>query len=532
MTESATPTAPTSGEPKADQCRFEGCTRPRVPAPSGGGRRSTYCDNPDHNKTEAWKARQEAKKREAAASGETVPDDLGRPVAMSELHARDLLPAVKQLGEQFVTRLTQLTEHLETLGDPGAAAVQIDNVQTEAAAQVAAAESARSRAERQATEAIEDRDEADAAAEDATARATTAEGTSVVLLATARAALAREQETVRRAAAEVATAETMRAVAVEEKNTAQTAAQKAEETRAQAVKDAATAREDRDTARGEAAAEERLRKTAEATAQKLNTENEALRESATQARREAAESRSKLGRAEGDLTQANRERREAVEAREKAQKQALELREQATQLREAIAAANREHALKLSHAQQSIEEAHALAVSHRDRADTIAGERDRLQAHVRRLENMLDIERGRTENLSTRVEQLLRERLGQITGVSPAAVIEAPTPKPAPETTLAAAEAELTEALKTFVQFGGAGLSRDAGRLLDRLAMAILRNEESKLPELRAGVAALNTERMKLPDTDEGHRLRTALDAYRTAYTEAEDRQETIGSDE
>ncbi len=75
-----------------------------------------------------------------------------------------------EVGEHLVTQLRTLLDELGVLGDPEAAAAQIESVTTEAGEQVAAATARAARAERAARSAEAEREQADTAAEEALAR--------------------------------------------------------------------------------------------------------------------------------------------------------------------------------------------------------------------------------------------------------------------------------------------------------------------------------------------------------------------------
>jgi hypothetical protein len=146
-------------------CRFPGCDRPTSPAEDGVGRPPEYCDDPTHTRGAAWRARRDAR----AATGAAVPDDLDRPVSMARARAAEYTEQVTgQVLTLTATLNTVLTE-LRTLGDPDAAAVQIEAVTAEAEQRVAVAAARAARAEQDRGTAEQHRVEADAAAEEATA---------------------------------------------------------------------------------------------------------------------------------------------------------------------------------------------------------------------------------------------------------------------------------------------------------------------------------------------------------------------------
>src|SRR6476469_7619685 len=148
-------------------CRYPGCDRPPAPAEDGVGRPPEYCDDPTHTRGAAWRARRDAR----AAAGAAVPDDLDRPVSMARARAAEYTEQVTAQVLTLTTTLNTVLEELRTLGDPDAAAVQIEAVTTEAEQRVAEVTARAARAERDQRAAESQRSEADAAAEEATDRA-------------------------------------------------------------------------------------------------------------------------------------------------------------------------------------------------------------------------------------------------------------------------------------------------------------------------------------------------------------------------
>ena len=186
MTESGAPTR---------TCRYPGCDRPPATPEDGVGRPPEYCDDPTHTRGAAWRARRDAR---AAAAGAAVPDDLDRPVSMARARAAEYTEQVTgQVLTLTATLNTVLTE-LRTLGDPDAAAVQIEAVTAEAEQRVAVATARAARAEQDRGTAEQQRAEADAAAEEATAMVQALTG-QLAAAGQARAALQVELDQVRQA---------------------------------------------------------------------------------------------------------------------------------------------------------------------------------------------------------------------------------------------------------------------------------------------------------------------------------------------
>ena len=146
-------------------CRYPGCDRRTAPAEAGVGRPPEYCDDPTHTRGAAWRARRDAR----AAAGAAVPDDLDRPVSMARARAAEYTEQVTAQVLTLTATLDTVLEELRTLGDPDAAAVQIEAVTAEADQRVAAAAARAARAEQDRGTAERQRVEADEAAEEATA---------------------------------------------------------------------------------------------------------------------------------------------------------------------------------------------------------------------------------------------------------------------------------------------------------------------------------------------------------------------------
>ena len=161
-----------AGTPTADTktCRYPGCSREPEPA-KGPGRPPQFCDDPGHNKTTAFHERRRRAKETAAAAGQVTNDDPSRPVDYSATRTRELLPIVKRLAVELRGSFAEVVAQLETLTDPGAAAVEMETAQAAADETVAKAVAAQRTAVKERNEAIAQREEADEIAEEAQARA-------------------------------------------------------------------------------------------------------------------------------------------------------------------------------------------------------------------------------------------------------------------------------------------------------------------------------------------------------------------------
>ena len=142
-------------------CRYPGCDRPAEPGEPGAGRPPEYCDNPDHTRAAAWRARQRATAGASAA-------EEARPMDAARQRAGLITAQVTGMAEHLVSQMHELLVELRTLADPGAAEAQLEAAASEAAEQVAAANSRAIRSEQALRAAVADKEEADAAALEAT----------------------------------------------------------------------------------------------------------------------------------------------------------------------------------------------------------------------------------------------------------------------------------------------------------------------------------------------------------------------------
>jgi colicin import membrane protein len=157
------------------------CGRPIVADGKPAGRRSSYCDNPDHTRGKAFAVRR--KYELAAARGHTssqhevtqvehaVPE---HPVTDGRTSLAALLARFEDSGTQLATILNRVIEVVSTVSDPDAASYEVEQIQRQAAIQIAQAQRAQaaaqhdaSNARKQAAHEAEQRAQADEAAEHA-----------------------------------------------------------------------------------------------------------------------------------------------------------------------------------------------------------------------------------------------------------------------------------------------------------------------------------------------------------------------------
>ncbi|MEV4505488.1 DnaB-like helicase C-terminal domain-containing protein [Streptomyces klenkii] len=96
---------------------------------------------------------------------------------------------------------------------------------------------------------------------------------------------------------------------------------------------------------------------------------------------------------------------------------------------------------------------------------------------------------------------------------------DGPGPVPAVPDDRVGVEAELLAAAQPFLGGGQDGLSRNAEKVLYRLRAALTNGDPGTVGPARAEVLELAGRRLRLPNTPEGARLRTALDTYATVWS-------------
>lgn len=318
-----------SAEAAQRPCAFPGCPRPAAAPTFSSGRPPAYCEDPSHTAVTAFRERQ---RRKGAAAG-TPPVDDPRPIETATQRAAALRGQVAEVGEHLVTQLRTLLDELGVLGDPEAAAAQIESVTTEAGEQVAAATARAARAERAARSAEAEREQADTAAEEALARLEEVSAeleqtrqawqTEVGALTAAQAELIQEHQVAIAEAAAVASAQREELQEEHRRALSWAAEERAElvqvhEQAMEQARQAAAAREDALTRR----AEEQSR-----AAEQARREADTARQAAEG---EVVAARSLLARAEADADAARTAAAEVAE-------QERELREVTAQLRTDLA---------------------------------------------------------------------------------------------------------------------------------------------------------------------------------------------------
>src|SRR6266508_1848369 len=139
-------------------CGYPGCER-AAQASTGPGRPPEYCEDPEHTALKAWRARHATGRAE-----QQQPDDLGRPVSMAAARGSALRDELVRTVTQMQDQLTRVMADMRTLGDPDAAAAQIETVTVEATQRIASSDAARVAAETAARQARELAEQADTAA--------------------------------------------------------------------------------------------------------------------------------------------------------------------------------------------------------------------------------------------------------------------------------------------------------------------------------------------------------------------------------
>ena len=315
-------------------CRFPGCDRPAVDPEPGVGRPPEYCDDEEHNRAAAWRAR----RRLPLDTAPLRAEDENRPVDAAHQRASAIRGQVLGMVELLGQQLNSLVDEIRTISDPEAAEAQIEAITTEAAEQVAASTARASRAEQAQRRAEAEQAEADAAALEATKQADAAqasleqaEATSGELEQRLAAALADLQaardhaaEADRQAEAEITRLEEQLAGMTARNENLQAAHERATTAREEATRRAATAqaRADSETERAERA---------EALTQGIRQQLDATREHAAQLATQLA-----VITAERDTA-----RRDIERERSHADQRVADLRalheEQVTQLRQDLA---------------------------------------------------------------------------------------------------------------------------------------------------------------------------------------------------
>ena len=340
----------TTAGTSARTCRFPGCNAPAVTAAGGApGRPPEYCSNPDHNRAAAWRARRAER---ASAEGRPLPDDLDRPVSMARARAGELVDQVATQAGQLAAALTAVVEELRTLGDPDAAAVQIEAVTTEADQRVAEATARAARAERDQRAAELRRAEADAAAEEATDQAAQLSVQLQEIQDEHRAATkrweqqsAQQQAEIDRLMAALDTAAAESAERLIRAQAAETAGAAAEARAAALGSELAEATEQLENAAAVGAAAAQRAHDAEQTNASLSTQLEGERSRAGSAEQAAAAARGEASQLSGELER-------ALQAADSLRNEIREARSQVFEARERAAAS----AAELAGAQQRLED--------------------------------------------------------------------------------------------------------------------------------------------------------------------------------
>ena len=141
---------------------------------SDRGAKPKYCDNPDHNPLSAHRER---RRREAEAKGQRAEETGGQPVTLGITRAAELAAALEKLTKQHADTFTRALTELREVGDIESAEAEVYAARTGADQRIATAENRlaeeiqrRRDAESERDADRADREQADDAAAQATAR--------------------------------------------------------------------------------------------------------------------------------------------------------------------------------------------------------------------------------------------------------------------------------------------------------------------------------------------------------------------------
>lgn len=229
-------------------CTYPGCGRSRVPAPSGGGRPSTYCDDSGHNAATAFRARRTVGAEADEATGL-------RSASLAGMRLRSVAEQVRDELAGHRDRLEQLIEaalvSFEEAGDPAGVEAELASMRAEMLRTVGDSDAALA-AERRDRAAAEDRAaQAERLRDTAEAETTAAHGAAEearVDAAQAKQAAAEHQGVAAAAVASQEAATRARQIAEEQAQQATTQQARAERDAAEAAEAAARAEAARDQA--------------------------------------------------------------------------------------------------------------------------------------------------------------------------------------------------------------------------------------------------------------------------------------------
>jgi len=193
-------TAAAANETNKGLCNYPGCTHPRRPDPATG-RPSRYCERDDdggpvHNRANAWKARR-AQREDAT----TQEDGLAAPVSMARATLEQRLSELPERVADLRQYFDGVLIGIRAAGDVEAAGAEVEDAHrdaltkvTEAERRATAAERAARSADGNAQVAQQEREEADALAEEAMAEAARVREAAQAEVAQASAAVTLAQQ--------------------------------------------------------------------------------------------------------------------------------------------------------------------------------------------------------------------------------------------------------------------------------------------------------------------------------------------------
>ena len=119
-------------------CRYPNCEQAPARASGQPGRPPEYCDNAAHNRVSAWRER---RRMDAEQHGTAVTDaDAAQPVTMARVTVGEQLRALAAETTTISGIADRIQQALATVGDPDAAAAELEAMRTAAEQRATTAE--------------------------------------------------------------------------------------------------------------------------------------------------------------------------------------------------------------------------------------------------------------------------------------------------------------------------------------------------------------------------------------------------------